>query len=340
MPDTFIYPTSAELQLIAQDKLPVLTLDDPIFAIFPIVNVDAAILMWEQRDNYAGLQQVRGLGGSPSKVQAVGGKRYTVVPGAYGEFMVLDELELTTRRAYGSFGQPIDVSDMAMERQDLLLNRRIDRYRYTGWTLATTGTFSAANADGTVEHTDTFALQTYTASIPWSTHATATPLADLRAMKLLARGHSVSFGRDATLYINQTTANDLLLNTNANDLYGRRTGGFGTFNTLAQINEILAGDDLPTIEVYDGHFLSDATGTYQLFIGNGKGVLVGQRPQGQAIGDMANTRNANNPDMGPGAYQKIIDRGEDQVPRRIEVHDGANFAPRVYFPSALVKAQF
>jgi hypothetical protein len=49
------------------------------------------------------------------------------------------------------------------------------------------------------------------------------------------------------------------------------------------------------------------------------------------------TRNANNPNMKPGAYMKVFDRGEATVPRSIDVHDGHNGGPCIYYPSALVK---
>lgn len=333
---TFVYPTNSELKQVEQEKLPVLTMSDPIFSILPVVSVDADVLSWEQKDNYLGLQQVRGLNGQPGRVAKVGGKRYLMRPGVYGEFKTIDEQELTTRRQWGSYNAPIDISDLVMEAQDHLLNRRYDRIRKIGWDLLTAGVFSVSNADGSVTHTDAFPLQTYTAGTPWSTTASATPIANLRAIKLLGRGKSVSFGKGATLYMNQTDVNNLLNNTNANDLFGRRVTGLTTVNNLNMVNEILAGDDLPTIQVYDEGYL-DETGTFQLFIPAGSAVLIGRRANGAALGDYAMTRNANNPAMEGGAYTKVMDNGDEEVPRMISVHDGHNGGPRIYFPSAIVR---
>lgn len=332
----FVYPTNAELQLIRQEKEAVLTAVDPVFSILPPVDVDAAVLMWDQMDNFVGMQQVRGIGGQPTRVKPVGGKRYTVTPGYYGEFMTIDELELTTRRPYGAFAGSVSIADLVAIRQDQLLSRRIDRWRYTAWALLTTGTFSATNPDGVVYHTDTFALQTYTAAIPWSTTATATPLANLRAVKLLGRGRGVRFDRSATIYLNQTEINNLLNNTNANDLGGRRLANGAAINNLGDLNQILAADDLPQIAAYDEGYY-DESGTFNLFIDDDTGVIVGTRAAGQQIGDLAMTRNANNPDMAPGAYTKVVDNGEREVPRLIAVHDGCNHAPRLYYPGSLVK---
>ena len=332
---TFVYPSNAQLQLIAQEKTPVLTQNDPLFAMMPMVDVDAAVLIWEQKDNFTGLQAVRGIGGQPLRVTNIGGKRYTVIPGYYGEFMSIDEVELTTRRQFGSFNAPIAISDLVMDRQDYLLNRRIDRMRYIGWTLLTTGTFSITNADGSVSHTDTFSIQTFTATIPWSTLATATPLRDLRAVKLLGRGKGVRFDRSATIYLNQTDVNNCLNNTNSADLGGRRTRGGDSINSLASLNQVLLDDDLPTIQPYDEGYLNDA-GTFNLFIAAGTGVVKGTRPAGQVIADFGLTRNANNPNLEPGAYMKVVDDPDD-VPRLIQVHDGVNMAPRIYYPGSIVK---
>lgn len=336
MPD-FIFPSNMELQAIAQDKLPRLTQERAGFKIMPLRDQDTHLLSWEQKDNYTGLQAIRGMGGQPGKVKKVGGKRYTMEPGIYGEHIPLDERELTARRQWGSFGTPVNVTDLVMEAQDQLLLRRLDRIESIIWTLATTGVISVSDADGTVQQTDSFPIQTYSAGVSWATAATSTPLVDFRAIKLLGRGHSVSFGRQAVAYVNQTTVNNLLKNTNSADLYGRRTSGLGTFNSVAEVNQLLLGDDLPTLEVYDEGYLNDS-GTFVPFIPDNKAVVIGKRPAGQDVGEYRLTRNANNPSMASGAYMKVIDRGEQQVPRLIEVHDGHNGGPVIFFPSAVIVA--
>ncbi len=331
----YIFPESAELTLIAQEKLPRLTAARPIFSEFPLQDADAYLLMWEQKDNYIGLQQIRGINGEPGKVTKVGAKRYQVEPGVYGEFVVIDEREILTRRQWGSFNAPIDVTDLVMDAQDQLLGRRLDRIENTLWTLAITGTYSVAGPSGAVLASDSYTTQTFSAVTPWSTVATATPLADFRAVQLLARGHSVSFGGGAKAYMNRTTANNLLSNTNQSDLGGRRAAGLSTLNSLPQIASLIAGDDLPQIVVYDEGYL-DNSGAFQLFIPNNKVVVVGQRPAGQAVGNYRMVRNAVNPGLAPGAYQKVINHAEHQVVPLIEVHDGHNGGPVIYYPSAIV----
>lgn len=334
------YPTSAELQAIEQQYLPVLTADNPFFSMFPFKNVPKAHLEWEQLDNYIGLQQPRGMNGAPSRVAKVGLKQYLMNPGVYGEFTVLDEEELTNRRAMGTFADAIGIYDLVRMGQDQLLTRRLMRQKKILVDLVVNGFFSVLDKNNVILHTDSYTQRVYTASVAWSTAATSTPLADFRAVKLLKRGYSVSFGAGATAWMNQTQANRMLNNTNASDIGGKRTGGFSglggnTVNSLKDMNALLAADDLPQIKIWDEGYYGD-DGTFNLDIPNGTVIVEGKRLTGTPIGNFVYTRNVNNPDGAPGPYMRVIDRMENQVPRTVEVHDGFNGGPAIYFPSALV----
>lgn len=332
---TYTFPTSAELLEIEQELLPLMTQDDPIFELFPIEETDSHVLKWEQEDNYIGLQELRGLNGAPPRVKKTGLKQYEMVPGVYGEYEPIDELELTARRQIGTFGDPVNLTDLVQRAQRKLLHRRLARQRYILWTLLSTGTFSVSTtAPGGVAHTDTYSLQT-SAGSDWSDKPNATPLADFRAVKLLQRGKGVSFGSGAKAFMNQTTANLLLGNTNDDDFHGRRQNGLSTINNLKEVNTLLMGDDLPEVVVYDEGYL-DSTSTFQLWIPNDKVIIVGKRPSGTKLGAYRLTRNANNPTLGPGPYTQVIDKGETNGPPRIiEVHDGHNGGPVIYYPGGV-----
>lgn len=332
----FGYPTSNELREIEQEKMPRLLDERPIFQYFPSEEADAVQLTWEQEDNWMGLQQVRGLGGDPPKVLKVGIKRYTMLPGIYGEFEPIDEIELTERRRFGTWGEPVSIDDLVMRSQDRLLMRRRDRMEVILWNLVIGGTFSVAGPSGAILHTDSYTTQTYTAGVTWATVATAVPLADFRAVQLLARGRSVDFGAGAVAYMNRVTANRLLSITNQNDIAGRRGQNATTINNLTMVNEILMGEGLPSVAIYDEGYLSEPSGTFTPYIADGKVVVFGRRAGGAAIGSYRMVRNVNNPDMAPGPYQRVIDHFDDRIPRSIEVHDGHNGGPVIYFPSAIV----
>jgi hypothetical protein len=336
MPE-FIYPTTTELITINQTLLPNLEQSRVPFApggFFPIRTVDQHYLEWEQRDNFTGLQQARGLNGKPSLVNPIGGQRFQVEPGVYGEFMVIDERELTLRRPWGQFSGPIDISDLVREKQDHLLQRRLDRVEKICWDLIIDGTFSVPGPNGAILHVDSFPTQTFAAGIPWATLATATPLADLRAVQLMSRGYSVNFGSSARLYINRTTAISLLANRNDDDMGGRKMDFATMGNNLSQVNQLLSLDDLPNFVIYEGGYLDDA-GVFSLFIPDGKAILIGARRDGDTVGEYRMTRNVNNPGMAPGAYTRVLD-DPDEIPRTVIVHDGHNGGPVLFYGSAIV----
>ena len=328
----YVFPTAAELREIEQVKLPKLTMDDPIFQIMPIRNVDNFIVMWEQKDNFIGLQGLRGLDGRPARVNAVGAKRYQMIPGVYGEFSDIREEELTIRRQMGSFGTPIDLSDLVMERQDQLLGRRVDRIRQIGWDVVQ-GRFSVSGQGGLI-HADAYPVARYTASVVWATRATATPLQDFRNIQLFEEGRSTSFGSNAKAYMNRRTFNDMVANLNANDLAGRRVTGLLSVLNPEEINRILLGEGLPQVAIYNDGYFNEA-GTWTPFIPNNRVVVVASRPNG-TIAEYQMVRNATNPNMEPGAYTRVIDTVEREVPRRVEVHDGHNGGPALFYPGDIV----
>src|SRR6185369_17396490 len=118
--------------------------------------------------NITGLTNLRGLNGQPGNVKRLGANRFRVRPGVYGEFLTIDEEEMTTRAQLGTYNIPIDVTDLVRECQDQLINRRINLLRRMGWLLLATGTFSFTNANTGIVHTDTYDPQDYDAST-WST---------------------------------------------------------------------------------------------------------------------------------------------------------------------------
>jgi hypothetical protein len=327
-----IYPMDVELIQVAQTLEPRLTANRPIFDVLPLRTVDNHLLEWEQVDNFIGLQQIRGLNGQPTRVKQIGGKRYAMIPGIYGEFALLDELELTVRRGWGSFAGPINVTDLILEKQNQLLQRRYDRIELIGWTLLATGTFSVSDG-ASVLHTDSYTTQTFAAGVAWATVATATPLADFRAVQLKSRGLSVNFGAGGRAYMNRTTFNSLLSNTNANDFGGRKAQFGESINGPLGVNRVMAADDLPEIVIYDMGYIDD-TNTFQLYIPNNKVIVVGQRPAGQVVGEYRFTRNATNPDRAPGPYMMTVE--SERPPKTIEVHDGHNGGPVLYQPSSIV----
>ncbi len=332
---TLIFPTSAEIMEIAQQKMPRLTQDRPIFDIMPIRAVDEWFLLLEQLDDITGLQSVAGLNGEPAMVTPLGLSQYQIQPGVYREGIAITEDEMATRRKAGTFGDSIDLSDLIMQRQDQLLQRRLDRIEYIGWTVLATGAFAISNPQGIIMHQDAFPVQTYVAPVAWSNASTSAPLADLSAVQLLSRPWSVDLGAAATAYMNRGTFNNLRANNNAADMYGRRSSGYGTINDLGGINQLFKSDDLPQVMIYDQTYKTSQTSA-TTFIPDNTVIIIGKRPAGQRVAEYRMTRNAANPDLAPGPCMKVIDEGEIKYVRRVTVYDGHNGGPVIQYPKAVV----
>lgn len=333
----FTFPNDVRLTAIAQDFLPRLLEGRVGLALMPLQEDDNDILIWEQMDNFTGLQQIRGINGAPQRVQRVGLKRYRAQPGYYGEFQTVDEQEMTRRRPMGVFGNlPIDIGDLVQQLALNLQVRELDLQESIVWTLLTTGTYSVANGAGTVLQTDTYPIQTYTATTGWATPASATPLADFRAIQLLGPAHSTEFNANATAYMSRITFNNLISNTNNADLYGRRVEGLATVNNVKDLNKLLLRDDLPQIEIYDKGYFTDG-GTFTRFLPTGKVVVMGVRPQDAKVGYYRLTRNVNDGNNGVGSYTMVSDSLETKrPPREIVVHRGHNGGPVIFYPGSVI----
>lgn len=340
---TFAYPTSATITTIDPVLMARALENDPLIGpngLFPVEYTDADMLVWDQRDSYLGLMQFRGLNGEPPRVKRVGNKRYRVQPGYYGEFNEIDEEEMTRRAQAGSFNAPIPVGDLVTECHDQLMARQNNRMRWICAQLLTTGTFVVLDKDGAIGAQDSYKFQLYTAPVTWATVATATPLANLRAIPILGRGQSANFGASAEAWMTQATFNNLLSNTNTADLRGERINGGDTARSLADINQVLLGNNLPRIVIYEDGYLDD-TGTYRTFIPDNIVVVIGKRANNAPVGQFRMTKNVNAPN-GMGVHDKVTEYGiapNEPPPARVRVDRGYHGGPVLWYPGAIFVMQ-
>jgi hypothetical protein len=334
---TYLYMSSAELRAIDPDMLDVLMQDNPIFEFFPQTPTQSHRLTWEQRDNYQGMMQTRGFNSPAPSVRMVGSSRFDWEPSSFGEYAPIDEREILERAAPATFHIPISIDDLVMERTQMLQHRQVQLMAYILWTLVETGLFTQLDNKGAIVAQDGYTPLRKTSGVAWTSPATATPLADFRAVKLLHRGRSVTFGSRATAFMNQTTFNAYIANTNNADIYGRRRDGLATYENLDEINKLHQKDDLPQIVIWDEGFIGE-DGLFHLWIPDGVVAVIGRRTNGAQLGEFRLTRNANNEGGGSAPYLKVVDRGagpNDPPPRRIEVHRGFNGGPVIYYAGAI-----
>jgi hypothetical protein len=268
-------------------------------------------------------------------VQLPGLQEFNLPPGAYGEYIPLDERRLTQMRNPGSPNAPIDVRALQAMAQRQLVVRDFDRRRVMAWSLLQSGNYAATDRMSVVGQTLQFTPQTYNAPFVWSNLTQSTPLADIRNLSFFDRGTSAKFDQGSTLWMNRSQLFYMYSNNNPADLGGRRDNYGATFNTLTTINSILSGEGLPTIVPYDEGFYDDA-GTFNLFLATGKAVVIGRRPNNDPIGQFIMSRNVNNDDFAPGVYTRVVDKQIDSAgARTIEHHRGWNGACAILYPRAV-----
>lgn len=333
----YVYPTTRTLRRLNPEKIINLQRNRPTFGIFPVVEEQEWRLEWEQLDNYRGMQQLRGLNGEPSYVKMTGFKQFGAEPGAFGEYMTVDEKKMTVRAQGIMDFRPVNISDLVIKRQEYLNVRETDLLEYTHWSILLNGVFVFTGPNG-ARFTDSFPIQTIDMS-DWSDLDASTPFFDLLSLKLLVNGISVSFGTQATIFANTKTIMNLLRNRNPDDLGGMALEGIRQrrFISLEEANRIFLSQGLPTVVEYNEGYNRESDGAFINWIPDDVISVIGARTNGDALGEYRMVRNVNNPGGTPGRYTLVIDHLARRVPRLIEIHQGHNGGAVVFYGSAIIR---
>lgn len=322
-------PSQAQITAYAAEHTAQLVLNDPLFSLMPIRNKDVDMIRWSVDEPISGLQQLRGIEGTPSAVNRPGANVFVTEPGYYGEFIAIQEAEML--QSAGIRREGFNLTEEVNRCIRILVARRIARIRQIGWN-AVSGTFSVAGGPGGgLIHRDQFNVQALDAS-SWGTASTMTPLLDFRAAATLGRGKGVNFGRQARAFMNRVTANKLMACSNAADLAGKRVFGGNTVNSIANINAINLEEDVPQIVVYDEGYYNESE-TWVPFVPDNRVAIFGFR-QGMTPAEYWMTRNIVNSGQ-PGAYSRVQSELEG-IPPKVEVHDGHNGGPVIHHPNDFI----
>lgn len=287
---------NAVLQSAAREKLPKITLDNPMFKyLCPITQDDADQVLWDQDDDIKGLMTPRIANAEFATVQRVGTKQMRMDPSKFGEKIVMTEDLMTRSRKNGEWGTIIDLSYQQAKDQDQLLTRAIDRIMNVAAKFHTDGEYYI-NINGSMVLAQKFTIQTFTSPIPLTTYATATPIADLRALKAqYGRISSAKFGSSAVILMNSVSLNALFANQNPGDLYGRYVSGRAVAQPMnpSNLDAIMLQEDLPRIVEWDDAYF-DENGVAQPHLPDGKAIVIGNRPDAATPSEFVFTANMNN----------------------------------------------
>lgn len=307
------------------------------FKLMPMSEVNEVDLIYERRDVIRGLQFARGINGTLGRVNSRGINAFTVSPGYYAEYYGFDEEKLIKSRQVGSWMDFDPEGALLAEAADILTTRALDRKEANIWSFMLTGGFEAKNIQGVSYHQPVYAVDAYTPAVLFNVLATATPLNYLRQViwSLNQRGYSVDFSPAAgQIIMSNVTLQNILNNTNAADIGGRRLDVGSTVNDVDGLNKILVANSIPPITIYDKGYFPEGTGAQTLFVPDGKILIVGNREDGAPFGEYRMTKAVQNANLAPGDWYRIADRrpmGEDVIFAQC----GHNGGPAPYYPEAV-----
>jgi hypothetical protein len=282
---TLTFPTNVQLDLLTQEYQVNRAALIGISRVAPVANRDAHIVEWEQLDFDTGMTPPHVIGTDPKIEMMPGSVRRQYEPGAFKASEMVDEGKIIRARAVGTFGNLINLDDLVARRLAARQDKTFIREEWCVWK-ALGGALSINENDVVIN--ETFPVQTFATVVPWSTHATATPFADIQALAQKFPGTGAS-AAGAVIYLNQKTMNDVLQNKNGDDIWGMRGTNFVSQTySLKQVNDILSANNLPTLEVYDEGY-PDVNKVYQRYITDGKPICVGKRPAGQVVANFLST---------------------------------------------------
>lgn len=345
---TFQFPTNRSLTEVVQDY--VLQREKLLgLKLMPLVVRDTQIIEWDELDFEVGMTAPHNMNADPKVAGRPGSKTHRFSPLFFKETDVLKESDMLMPRQAGTLGGALDLSAEIARIAKARVDRTMLRVESTIW--QTLKGHLVIDENG-VKVDETFNVQTEHASVDWDEFATAKPIEDMTALALKFRGTGASI-EGAEAYINQTTANWLMNNKNADDLRGFQNPNFVALPySLDEVNKIMIARGLPKFVVYDqGAYNADVPADFELFLEDGDVVIIGKRAVGETVGDWIQTPSLHHAAMGPNQFGffsivevngqpnpgaiTIAQIGAGKNPK-VEVTGGVYGGPRLLYPKSVI----
>ncbi len=342
---------------------------DPLLKLFPLSYEDADIIQYDQWQDPYGLTALRGLDGPPPIVTLPGLRVYRVSPQYYGNKTQIRESQIVKMREPGTANKPVEMDELMNYYMLYFSTQGGSRIRQTAADLLINGTFTNTTTDttnntsnGSIIHT--YTIENYRTLAPandvntgpsWVTDPTnAKPINDqLYWQNFLQLGTSTSFGNDSTLLAQQAFLVTMMKTKQIQETYRDKYGS--SITGPEGVNMLQQGFGLPKIEVYNEGYnptladvqTQDLT-NFVRFIGADNFIWMGKRKEGQQVGSMKFTRNANKVNSGKPGYPTVSENPElpwsegihvavyyyPQMPAHFDYEMGFNFCPVSWYPYA------
>ncbi len=294
---------------------------------------------------------------------------YRVAPGYYGNKTQIRESQVVKMREPGTANKPVAMDELMNYYMLYFSTMAGSLIRNTTANLLINGTFTNTTTDATNNTSNgseihTYTIENYRTLSPANDGNTgpswfldpinAKPVNDqLYWQNFLQLGTSTSFGNDSTLLTQQTTIVDLLKTTQIQQVYRDKYGS--SITGPEGVNMLQQGFGLPKFEIYNEGYnptLADVQAqdlsAFTRFIPHGALIWCGKRKEGQQVGAMKFTRNANKVNSGKPGYPTVSENPElpwsegihvavyyyPQMPAHFDYEIGFNFAPVSWYWAA------
>lgn len=303
----------------------------------PVVTEFAPEIRWDILGGTTGMTNAHHIDTEPRAIRFNVLKEKMMSTAYWKEVSILNESDILFIRRAGSLTERAaqTLITRRMEQLNVRLETRLEWLRAQ----ALLGQLDI-NENGVVRSIDYEVPSAHkvTAGTPWSTVATADPIGDLQAWRLLFRGTGA--GRPLML-CNQKVAGYLAQNAKVRELVRQSSEvvriGTGTVGPL--MTDLVGADGLSDVLVYDEGY-TDANGVYHPFLPDNKVILIANGPAGEPFADFASTPTVHNGGVANATGGKFTLMKDEQMEANPSIMLGAGIygLPRVYHPDWIIVA--
>lgn len=277
---TFLVPTSVELRGPIQNYVQAMDRFKGL-SILPFADSFSQFIETDVRDNDEGMTKPHVLGTDPAIDARAGSKRYRYDPLYFKESDVLNEADLLRARNLGTFGQPVDLVTEVTRLAKKRAMKTMTRVEWTIWQVL--GGHLQFNENG-VKVDQTWNVASHTPTEDWDNFDDSTPLTDLDVALDKFDGTGAR-AEGARIFGNRQTWRLMMQNQNDEDLKALDKSNWGDFRFMfSRLAEIVKDKTGAMIESYDEGYLA-AGGQFTKFLPTGQIRIIGQRGDGQPVGN-------------------------------------------------------
>lgn len=298
---------------------------------------------------FAGIVRWRGLGqdARPTRTPMAYENRACIIrPGYWSEYQEVDESMLRLIAERGTCNARFDLVEY---ERDLMMDISLKIHQLKEsqiWQALVNGYLEERNDEGITVWSQRYKIIRARFNVSACDRANSTPLADLACIARSVVGVSgAMFDTRAKMYANSRTWECLLRNTNPQDIGRMSLSACCDAIGMQRLAQFFAARNLPQPVVYDGIWRDD-NNRINYYIPTGKIVMIGVRPDGQALGAYFQPPTliecGNDTTVGHGAFVTRIDNACNKTlhawngRRIIRWIYGLNGIPVIKYPTSVI----